>query len=301
MRSREIEKVLLFIDEHIEETFFLTDIAKHLGYSPFYVSRSFSQIMGISIISYVRMRKLQFAFSSLQKGKTVLEVACQYGFESHEGFTRAFKRFFGFAPKVLKEQTIPYTIPEYCVLERSIEIMNNRNIIEEMHMMAFLLLKESILEMKEGYCSQIQITLLPDNYVEITDDGRGIPLVEEVTKCKLILNQIFGGHPISSLDYANIEDFHHLTLNMVNSLCEHMSLCIWRGGKHYQQDYINGVAQHELFIEPSPHPSGMNVVLKPNTHIFGNTAWSKELFEQYVSEHAAVYTEFISIKNASIK
>ena len=106
-----VEKALDFIDEHIEEKLFLDDIAKSIGYSPFYVSRMFSQKMGISIVSYIRMRKLQFAFSSLQKSKTILEVANQYGFESHEGFTRSFKRFFGFSPKVIQDQKMVYTIP----------------------------------------------------------------------------------------------------------------------------------------------------------------------------------------------
>ena len=60
MSDFEIGKVLAFIDEHIEDELLLNDIANDLGYSPFYVSRMFSQIMGISIISYVRMRKFQF-------------------------------------------------------------------------------------------------------------------------------------------------------------------------------------------------------------------------------------------------
>ena len=42
-----IEKALAYIDEHIEEKLSLNDIANYLGYSPFYVSRIFSQIMGI--------------------------------------------------------------------------------------------------------------------------------------------------------------------------------------------------------------------------------------------------------------
>lgn len=122
-----IEKALAYIDEHIEEKLSLNDIANYLGYSPFYVSRIFSQIMGISIVSYVRMRKLQFAFSSLQKSKTILEVAYQYGFESHEGFTRSFKRFFGFSPKVIKDQKVDYVIPNYFVInERRVEIMNGK-------------------------------------------------------------------------------------------------------------------------------------------------------------------------------
>lgn len=301
MRDFKIEKALAFIDEHIEDKLFLNDIAKNLGYSPFYVSRMFSQIMGISIVSYVRMRKLQFAFSSLQKSKTILEVAYQYGFESHEGFTRSFKRFFGFSPKVIKDQKITYAIPNYCVFkERSIEIMNSKNIVEEMHMMVFLLLKESIMELQDGHCSKICVSLLPNNYVEIIDDGRGIPLVDEMQKSNEILNRIFGGHPLSSLDYANIEDFNNLELNMVNSLCENMSICVWRNGRSYFQDYINGVAQHELIIENSSHQNGMKVTLKPNSKIFGDVLWSKEMIEEFIVKNASNYVESIFVKEVNI-
>ncbi len=296
MKDFEIEKTLAFIDEHIEDKFRLNDIAKDLGYSPFYVSRIFSQMMGTSIVSYVRMRKLQFAFFSLQNSKTILEVAYQYGFESHEGFTRSFKRFFGFSPKVVKGQKVVYAIPKYCVMkERKIKMMNSKNIIEEMHMMVFLLLKESIMEMQEGHCSKIYVSLLPNNYVEIKDNGRGIPLVDEVERSNEILNHIFGGHPMSSLDYANIDDFNNLELNIVNSLCEDMSIYVWRNGKSYSQDYINGVAQHELIIENSSCQGGMKVKLKPNSDIFGNVFWSKEMIEAFVIKKAPNYVEDIHI------
>ena len=296
VRVFEIEKALAFIDEHIEDRLFLNDIAKELGYSPFYVSRTFSKIMGISIVAYVRMRKLQFAFSALQKSKTVLEVAFQYGFESHEGFTRSFKRFFGFSPKVIKDRKINYTIPDYSARkERSIEIMNSKSIVEEMHMMVFLLLKESIQEMQEGHCSKIRVSLLPDNYVEITDYGRGIPLAEEAQKTNEILSRIFGGHTMSSLDYANLEDFNDLELNMVNSLCESMSVCVWRNGKSYSQTYINGIAQHELLVEESSRQSGMKVTLKPNSTIFGNALWSKEMIEDFIVKNASDHMESIFV------
>lgn len=290
-----VEKALDFIDEHIEDKLFLDDIAKSIGYSPFYVSRMFSQKMGISIVSYIRMRKLQFAFSSLQKSKTILEVAYQYGFESHEGFTRSFKRFFGFSPKVIKDQKMAYTIPKYYVMkERNMEIMNNRNIFEEMHMMVFLLLKESIMEMQGGHCSKISVSLLPNNYIEIVDNGRGIPLTDE--KSNTMLNHILGGHPMSSLDYVNIEDFNNLELNMVNSLCENMSVCVWRNGKSYSQDYISGIAQHELIVENSSYQSGMKVKLKPNSNIFGNILWSKEMIEKFIIQNASDFVESIWIE-----
>ena len=300
MRDFDIEKALVFIDEHIEDKLLLSDIANELGYSPFYVSRMFSQIMGISIVSYIRMRKLQYAFLDLQNCKTVLEVAYQYGFESHEGFTRSFKRFFGFSPKAVKDKKISYAIPDrYTLLERSMKNMNGRNMIEEMHMMVFALLKESMEEMRNGFCSKIRVALLSDNRVEITDDGRGIPLVDEVQKSFEMMNHIFGGHPMSSLDYANIEDFNSLELNMVNSLCESMSVCVWRNGKSYSQDYIQGIAQHELLVEEFDHHSGMKVTLKPNPEIFENALWSKERIEEFIRQNVSMLVGTISVEETN--
>ena len=298
MRDFNVEKALKFIDEHIEEKLYLDTISEHMGYSPFYVSRMFSQEMDISIVSYVRMRKLQFAFLDLQNNKTILEVACKYGFESHEGFTRSFKRFWGFSPKVIKEQSVTYTIPNYSVMkERKLETMR-RSSIEEMHRMMFLLLTESIKEMRAGYCTQIKVSILPNNYVEIMDDGRGIPLTDE--KSNAMLNRIFGGHPMSSLDYASIEDFNNLELNMVNSLCESMSVCVWRNGKSFSQDYVSGVAQHELIVEPSAHQSGMQVRIKPNSNFFENILWSKEMIEQFIVQNASDLAESIGIEEVEI-
>ena len=295
MSDFNVEKALEYIDEHIEEKLFLKDIAESLGYSPFYVSRMFSQKMGISIVSYIRMRKLQFAFSSLQKSKSVLEVACQYGFESHEGFTRSFKRFYGFSPKDVKNQkAIQLTSMDYAMKEREIEMMNGRNMMEEVHKMLFLLLRESIVEMKAGHCSKISVSLLPNNCVEIADDGRGIPLTVENSNA--MLSHIFGAHPMSTLEYSNLEDFNNLELNMVNSLCERMSVCVWRNGKSYSQDYMNGIAQHELHIENYFGHSGMKVLLKPNSSIFGEAAWSKEMIEKFVAQHAPECVESILVE-----
>ena len=53
--------------------------------------------------------------------------------------------------------------------------MDSKKNNEEMHKMLFSLLKESITEIQEGHCSKICISILPNNYVEIIDDGRGIP------------------------------------------------------------------------------------------------------------------------------
>ena len=105
---------------------------------------------------------------------------------------------------------------------------------------------------------------------------------------------------MSSLDYANIEDFNNLELNMVNSLCESMSICVWRNGKSYSQSYINGVAQHELLVENSSHQNGMKVTLKPDSNIFGNVLWCKEMIEDFIVKNASNYVESIFVEDANI-
>ena len=87
---------------------------------------------------------------------------------------------------------------------------------------------------------------------------------------------------------------------MINSLCENMSICVWRNGKSYSQDYINGIAQHELIIEDSSHPNGMKVTLKPNSNIFGNVLWSKEMTEDFIVKNASNYVESIFVEEAKL-
>lgn len=70
------------------------------GYSAYHFSRVFTETIGISIMSYITWRKLQYAIYDLSQGKKVIDVAMEYGFETHGGFTKAFKRCFGFPPSI---------------------------------------------------------------------------------------------------------------------------------------------------------------------------------------------------------
>ena len=86
---------------------------------------------------------------------------------------------------------------------------------------------------------------------------------------------------------------------MVNSLCESMSVCVWRNGKSYSQDYIQGIAQHELLVEEFDHHSGMKVTLKPNPEIFENALWSKERIEEFVRQTASMLVGTISVEETN--
>lgn len=98
--NKDLQAVLNYIDENITEDINVSLIAEKAGYSAFHFSRLFSDAIGISPMSYVTWRKLQFAIYDISQGKRIIDVAMEYGFETHGGFTKAFKRCFGFPPSL---------------------------------------------------------------------------------------------------------------------------------------------------------------------------------------------------------
>lgn len=87
-----------YIERHIKETLTTQKIADEVGYSLFHLSHIFKEEMGMSIMEYVKERKLICASYGLFEGKKIIDVAIEYGYQTHSGFTKAFKRQFGFPP-----------------------------------------------------------------------------------------------------------------------------------------------------------------------------------------------------------
>lgn len=99
MRYEEaIFKSIKYIESNIKEELSLDTIAREVGYSAFHFSRIFKDNMGISIMDYVKERKLICASKEIFKGKKIIDVSEEYGYETHSGFSKAFKNKFGFTP-----------------------------------------------------------------------------------------------------------------------------------------------------------------------------------------------------------
>lgn len=93
------------------ETLVLAELAGKLGYSEFYVSRKFKEISGMQFKDYLRCRKLAFALKDLRDTKDgILEIALNYGFSSHEAFTRSFKELYGITPSEYRRKPIPLVL-----------------------------------------------------------------------------------------------------------------------------------------------------------------------------------------------
>ena len=92
---------LVYIEKNLKQKISIEEIADYVGYSKFYFSRMFKQEMNISIMEYVKERKVICALESILQGNKILDVAIEYGWESHSGFIKAFKSYYGFSPSLL--------------------------------------------------------------------------------------------------------------------------------------------------------------------------------------------------------
>lgn len=101
-----IQNVLDIIDNRITEKIIPQELAKECGYSTFHFNRIFSRVTKITLMAYVTRRKLQYALFDLSCGEKIIDVAVKYGFETHAGFTKAFKKCFGYPPSLYRIHAI---------------------------------------------------------------------------------------------------------------------------------------------------------------------------------------------------
>jgi AraC family transcriptional regulator len=95
-----VVKALWFIEGQFSRCPSLDDVARASGTTRFHLSRSFTWTTGLPVMAYVRGRRLTEALRALSDGApSILGVALDAGYSSHEAFTRAFRDQFGITPE----------------------------------------------------------------------------------------------------------------------------------------------------------------------------------------------------------
>ncbi len=115
-----VQRMQDYIEQNIHEPVTLYELSKCAGYSPFHCARIFKELTGKSPFEYIRALRLTRAALKLRDGKTkVVDVALDFVFDSHEGFTRAFSKEFGIAPNKYRKNPPPvYLFTPYSIRER---------------------------------------------------------------------------------------------------------------------------------------------------------------------------------------
>ena len=106
-----VDEIDKCIKNYKDEALTLRFLSRRLGYSQFYTTRKFKEISGMQFRDYLRHRKLAFALKEVRDSKkSFLDIAFDYGFSSHEAFTRAFKGTYGITPSAYRKKPKPVVL-----------------------------------------------------------------------------------------------------------------------------------------------------------------------------------------------
>ncbi|HEX3037373.1 MAG TPA: AraC family transcriptional regulator [Oscillospiraceae bacterium] len=115
-----VQRMQDYIAEHITEPITLKQLANAAGYSQWHSERIFRELIGKTPFDYIRSLRLSKAAMVLRdENPKIIDVAFDFVFDSHEGFTKAFSKQFGLSPKEYSRKAppiqlfIPYRIHDY--------------------------------------------------------------------------------------------------------------------------------------------------------------------------------------------
>lgn len=102
------QKSIDYIEAHITEPLTCEYIAREMNLSGFYYQKIFTILCGMPPGEYIRKRRLALAGSELlATGEKIIDIAFKYGYDTPEGFTRAFTRFHGVTPNAVRRGMAP--------------------------------------------------------------------------------------------------------------------------------------------------------------------------------------------------
>jgi len=104
--KRRLLRVLVHIQQHLDDTLELQELAGLACFSPYHFHRIFKGMVGESVKEHIRRLRLERAASQLKLGTaSVTRIAFDAGYESHEGFTRSFRTAFGLSPSQFRSSS----------------------------------------------------------------------------------------------------------------------------------------------------------------------------------------------------
>lgn len=106
-----MQQAIIYIEEHLGDDITVEEVARMAGYSYYHLTRQFQAVLGESIGSYIKSRRLAEAAKRLiYTDQRIIDIAMEYGFESGEAFSRAFKAVYRLSPSVYRKNRLDLII-----------------------------------------------------------------------------------------------------------------------------------------------------------------------------------------------
>jgi len=143
---------------------------------------------------------------------------------------------------------------------------------EGLHHLVYEVVDNSIDEAMAGYCDHIDIQILGDESITVTDNGRGIPVdmhqTEKMPALEVVMTKLHAGGKFDNKIYRVAGGLHGVGVSVVNALSEFLQVEVYRDGKIYFQRYERGKPTTKLEITGQSKKSGTKVHFMPDHNIF---------------------------------
>jgi len=160
-----------------------------------------------------------------------------------------------------------------------------------LHHLVWEIVDNSIDEALGGYADTINITVEEDNWIKVTDNGRGIPvdIQEKMGRpaVEVILTVLHAGGKFGGGGYKVSGGLHGVGSSVVNALSETLEVYVHRDGKVHHQSYTRGVPDFDLKVIGDTDKTGTIIRFKADPEIFTETTeYEYEVFQHRTKELA---------------
>ena len=159
-----------------------------------------------------------------------------------------------------------------------------------LHHLVYEVVDNSVDEALAGYCSEINVVLLANGGVQVTDNGRGIPVdihpVEKKPALEVVLTVLHAGGKFGDGGYSVSGGLHGVGISVVNALSRDLSVVVQRDGFFWEQSYKLGVPNSPVEKGVATTKTGTEVTFWPSAEIFETTDFSFEVLSARFREMA---------------
>lgn len=160
-----------------------------------------------------------------------------------------------------------------------------------LHHLVYEIVDNSIDEALAGYCTHIEVEILPGNVITVRDNGRGIPTEiseqQGLPAVTVVLTVLHAGGKFGGSGYKVSGGLHGVGSSVVNALSEWLIVEVSRGGKIYRQKFVRGEIDSDLEIVGETDTTGTYIAFKPDAEIFKETTeYDYETLQRHLRESA---------------